>query len=319
MSKLPTLMPQNMTEAMEFSKMVASSNMVPANYKGKPQDVMVAIQWGYELGLQPLQAMQNISVINGKPSVYGDAALALVKNDSRCAGVSETIEGEGDNRKAICKVKRRYGDEIEETIKTFSVQDAKKARLWGKQGPWSSYPDRMLTMRARGFALRDSFPDALKGMITREEAEDYPEDAQIKDITPVSNPLDALEAPPVQPVVEPTPEPEPEPDAPPWDDNGDVLDKEPAYVLYRHDGKVKDEYDTDREYVAAYLDFMDVYQNAQVKQGSGPTYRERMTYIKQLKEANGPTMERLQEAELQKISDKYSVTLRALGANLNRK
>ena len=154
MNKLPTLAPQTMGEAMEFSKMVASSGMVPNNYKGKPQDVLVAVQWGYELGLQPLQALQNIAVINGKPSVYGDAALALVKNDPRCAGVSEWVEGEGDNKIAYCKVKRRYHDQIEETVKTFSVADAKRARLWGKVGPWTQYPDRMLTMRARGFALR---------------------------------------------------------------------------------------------------------------------------------------------------------------------
>ena len=95
MNKLPTLAPQTMAEAMDFSKMISHSEMVPKQYQGKPQDVLVAIQWGYELGLQPLQALQNIAVINGKPSVYGDAALALVKNDPRCAGVSETVTGEG--------------------------------------------------------------------------------------------------------------------------------------------------------------------------------------------------------------------------------
>ena len=57
----------------------------------------------------------------------------------------------------------------------FSVADAKKAHLWGRRGPWENYPERMLQMRARGFALRDSFPDALKGVITVEEAQDFPE------------------------------------------------------------------------------------------------------------------------------------------------
>jgi hypothetical protein len=54
-NKLPTLAPQTMAEAMEFSKMISHSQMVPKQYQGKPQDVLVAIQWGYELGLQPLQ------------------------------------------------------------------------------------------------------------------------------------------------------------------------------------------------------------------------------------------------------------------------
>jgi len=57
MNKLPTLAPQTMGEAIEFSKMVAGSGMVPNNYKNKPQDVLVAVQWGYEMGLQPLQAL----------------------------------------------------------------------------------------------------------------------------------------------------------------------------------------------------------------------------------------------------------------------
>ena len=188
MSKAITLAPTNMTEAMEFSKMISASGMCPTQYRSKPNDILVAIQWGYEIGLPPLQALQNIAVINGKPSIYGDAALALVKNDSRCMGVTEWVEGEGENKTAYCVVKRKYGEEIEETKRTFSVTDAKSARLWGKQGPWTQYPDRMLQMRARGFALRDSFPDALKGVITIEEAQDYP---QQKDITP-KNPLDKL-------------------------------------------------------------------------------------------------------------------------------
>ena len=65
MTKSLTLAPQNMTEAMEFSKMLAQSGMVPNNFKGKPQDCLVAMQWGFEVGLQPMQALQNIAVING--------------------------------------------------------------------------------------------------------------------------------------------------------------------------------------------------------------------------------------------------------------
>ncbi len=168
------LEPKNMTEAMDFSKMLASSSMVPPNFKGKPQDVLVAVQWGYEIGLKPLQALQNLAVINGKPSIYGDAAIALVKSDKRCLGISETIEGEGDNRKAVCRIKRSYGSEVEETVREFSVSDAKTAKLWGKAGTWTQYPARMLAMRARGFALRDAFPDVLRGVITKEEAKDYP-------------------------------------------------------------------------------------------------------------------------------------------------
>jgi len=74
--------PATMDEAMKFSEMLARSSMVPRQYQGKPEDVLVACQWGREIGLAPMQALQNIAVINGKPSVYGDAAMALVQASS---------------------------------------------------------------------------------------------------------------------------------------------------------------------------------------------------------------------------------------------
>lgn len=185
--------PQTMTEAIEFSGMLAKSQMVPKAYQNKPEDVLVAIQWGFELGLAPLQALQNIACINGKPSVYGDAAMALVQNSPICEDVKEYFEGEGtSNPVAVCVAKRKNRSEV---VSKYSVEDAKRAGLWNKSGPWTQYPKRMLQMRARGFALRDAFPDVLKGLITVEEAQDYPETEE-KDITPKpvlsNNPLDAI-------------------------------------------------------------------------------------------------------------------------------
>ncbi len=190
--------PTTLDEAMRFSEMLAKSSMVPKQYQNKPEDVLVAVQWGKELGLAPLQALQNIACINGKPSVYGDAALALVQASQLCEGIDEHIEGEGTtNPVAICIAKRRGRNPV---VSRFSVEDAKRAGLWGKQGPWQSYPKRMLAMRARGFALRDAFPDALKGLITVEEAQDFPPEARpqpAKNITPLpANPLDRIAAPP---------------------------------------------------------------------------------------------------------------------------
>jgi hypothetical protein len=171
--------PTTLAEAVQFSEMLASSSMVPRAYQGKPQDVLVCVQWGYEMGLAPMQALQNIAVINGKPSVYGDAAMALVQASPVCEDVEEYFEGEGTvNPVAVCVAKRKGRKPV--TVR-FSVEDAKRAGLWGKQGPWSAYPKRMMQMRARGFALRDAFPDVLKGMITAEEAQDYPEEAKPRD------------------------------------------------------------------------------------------------------------------------------------------
>ena len=199
MSQLANLgfAPTNLQEALQFSTMLSKSQMVPKAYQGKPEDILVAMQWGYEIGLAPMQALQSISVINGKPSVYGDAAMALVQSSPVCEGIEEYIEGKGTpNPVAVCVAHRKGRKPV---TGKFSVEQARKAGLWGKQGPWTAYPERMMQMRARGFALRDAFPDVLRGLITAEEAADYPAE---KDITPAArpasaNPLDRL-APPKQ-------------------------------------------------------------------------------------------------------------------------
>ncbi|SAL26138.1 recombinase RecT [Caballeronia telluris] len=168
------LSPKSLEEALKFADYLADSSIVPKDFQQKPGNILVAIQWGMELGLKPMQAMQNIAVINGRPSLWGDAVLALVRASPLCEYVYESFE----NGTAMCRVKRRGEDE---QFRTFSEADAKQAGLIGKQGPWAQYPQRMKQMRARAFALRDVFPDVLKGMPIAEEVSDF---ATEKDITP---------------------------------------------------------------------------------------------------------------------------------------
>ena len=160
-------------DAFRFAKMVAASDFAPKDFRGKPESCLLAIQHGSEVGLSPMQSLQSIACINGRPSVWGDAALALVIGSPVCEYVRETVDGEGDAMVATCEAKRRGYEKA--TFVRFAVADAKKAGLWGKAGPWTQYSRRMLQMRARGFALRDAFPDVLRGLVTAEEAQDYPQ------------------------------------------------------------------------------------------------------------------------------------------------
>lgn len=161
------LTPQSLDEALKMADMLASSDIVPKDYQNKPGNVLVAIQWGLELGLKPLQAMQNIAVINGRPALWGDAVLALVRASPVCEYVHESFLEDGT---AVCTVKRRGEAEQQ---RTFSDADAKLAGLADKAGPWKQYPKRMKQMRARAFALRDVFADVLKGMPVAEEVQDF--------------------------------------------------------------------------------------------------------------------------------------------------
>ncbi len=163
----------NSFEALwRFALCIAASPFAPRGLE-KPEAIVTAIQLGLEIGLSPMSALQNVAVINGRPGIYGDAALALVRASGRCEFYTQSLDFEGDERVATVTSKR--DDSPEPIVSTFSVRDAKRAGLWGKQGPWSQYPDRMLLFRARGFNLRDNFGDILKGMHTLEELRDINE------------------------------------------------------------------------------------------------------------------------------------------------
>lgn len=193
MSNLPAIRPQSLSEVMEYAKMISKSEMMPKDYRNKPENIVVAIQWGYEVGLNPIQALRNISIINGRPSIWGDAAIALVRASGLLEYCNESIE----NGVAICAVKRKGEPE---QVRTFSELEAKRAGLLNKQGPWSQYPQRMLQMRARGFALRDVFADVLNGVITAEEAQDTPADTER--VTIAAEPAPVAIAAPAEPVEE---------------------------------------------------------------------------------------------------------------------
>lgn len=161
------LSPQTFEQALTFSNYLADSDLVPKDFKGKPANCLIAMQWGAEIGLKPLQALQNLAIINGRPALWGDAVIALVRGSPLCEYVVETDDG----HTATCKVKRRGEPE---QVRTFSMDDAKRANLTGKQGPWTQYAPRMRQMRARAFALRDVFPDVLRGLPVAEEVMDTP-------------------------------------------------------------------------------------------------------------------------------------------------
>ena len=170
-----SFLPSTLSEWMDVSNMIAKSNMCPKDLIGKPESVFLALQMGAEIGLKPMQAIQNIAVINGRPCVWGDAALAVIKGHPDFLDLIEIVT---DN-KAICTIKRKGCADV---VREFTLEDANRAGLSKKPGPWTQYPKRMLQMRARSFAMRDSFPDALRGINIAEEVSDY--EMTEKNITP---------------------------------------------------------------------------------------------------------------------------------------
>jgi len=171
-----SLVPANMQEAFKLAEMMAASELVPKDYRGKPGNVLIAVQMGAELGLSPMASIQNISVINGRPGLWGDAGKALLL----AAGFQieeDDIEVIRKNGKACCRITRPGGSQVVE--RTFSLEDAKQANLLSKDGPWRQYRERQMAWRAFWFAARDAAADVLKGLGGKEELVDLPPEVDV--------------------------------------------------------------------------------------------------------------------------------------------
>lgn len=163
------LSPQTFEQALTFSQYLADSDMVPKAYRGKPGDCLIAMQWGYEVGLKPLQALQSIATINGKPGVFGDAGKAILLA-AGCIIEEDDTEVVKARQRGRCKITRPGRPPTE---RTFSLEDAKTAGLWNKEGPWRTYPWRQMAWRAFWFAARDAASDLLRGLPGAEELIDH--------------------------------------------------------------------------------------------------------------------------------------------------
>jgi hypothetical protein len=182
------LLPRNYGDVMQVAAIMAKSGIVPSAMAGKPEACAVAIMFGLEIGLSPNQAVQNVMIVNGRASIWGDAVKALVMGSGKCELFDEDPHHialkQGFGRCRLVRKKEFGGGEVEVQ---FSIEDAKRAKLWTKSGPWTDHPGRMLQVRARGWACRDLFPDTLKGMQMYEEVVDF----QLLDREPVQMPRKA--------------------------------------------------------------------------------------------------------------------------------
>jgi hypothetical protein len=221
------LLPRNLAEAKDLAHDIFESRLCPPGLDTEAK-VFICILTGAELGISPMRAVQELAIINNRPTVPGGLALTLVRASGQLEDWEEGVDGEGDGRHGYCRVKRKGENRVYES--TFSVADAKRAGLWDTRAkvrrknrstgewfevandqPWFCYPDRMLVMRARGFRLRDSFGDILGGLYLKEEFEGTTIEGEL-----ASRPPSDIEPPPPPP---PPPEgPGKPPETPPASD-----------------------------------------------------------------------------------------------------
>lgn len=165
------IMPRDYDEVQRIAALFAASgDMVPKDFRQNVAACSMAIMWGMELGVSPIQAIQGIAVIRGRPSVWGDLLLALVYRHPDFDDILEEEIKDGTTVVgARCTVWRKGRSRAR--VQEFTMAMALKAGLLPakEDAAWTKYTDRMLKMRARSWCLRDEFPDAVRGMAVVEE------------------------------------------------------------------------------------------------------------------------------------------------------
>lgn len=135
-----------------IAQRVADTEFVPQAFRRRPEAVLAAIQFGAELGIGPMQSLQSIDVIQGKPTLSAEAMRARVF----AAGHTITTEAYTDEECVLVGTRK---DGTTDTVK-FTMEDARRAGLAGKES-WKKYPRSMLLARATSELCRMLFPDVL--------------------------------------------------------------------------------------------------------------------------------------------------------------
>lgn len=160
--------PQNLNEALTISKQLATSDLCPKSFGGKPENVLAAIMMGHELGFGVMQSLSNIAVVNGRASVWGEAVSALILNSGICEYLLDSVSGEGKTMAVTIKTKRTG---MPEYSYTYSWADAEKAGLTGKD-TYQKYPKDMLYWKCLGRISKRIYADILKGIAIRENMDE---------------------------------------------------------------------------------------------------------------------------------------------------
>ena len=171
------MVPKSIAEVRELARLIGLAEWAPDSYRDLDgnyiqQKIELAIMHGATVGLGPIAAVQSIAVIDGMPTIWGDGALSIVERSGLLEDMLEEYQSDSEEGlAAICTMRRRRRPTPIQN--RFSMAMAEQAQLTRKEGPWQSYPQRMLKMRARSWTIRDGFADVLRGLHIREEVDDF--------------------------------------------------------------------------------------------------------------------------------------------------
>lgn len=154
--------PAEWIAALRLSSRICDTPFVPKPLRGDPHAVLACILTGRELGLGPMQSLQMVNVIEGRPAASAQLMRALV---NRAGHRVDVVEAKQDS---VTMSGTRRDTGARATV-TWTLDDAHRAGL-DKNPAWSKYPRSMLLARATSELCRMLFADVIGGLYTPEES-----------------------------------------------------------------------------------------------------------------------------------------------------
>lgn len=164
----------NMDKLMAMSNMLAKSTIVPISYQNRPENCFVALDMASRMGMSPMIVMQNLYVIQGKPSFSGSAIAAMINSSPKFKNVELHFVGEEgkDSWGAYVTAEKASSGKL---LKggTVTIAISKKEGWYGKTGSkWQTMPEIMLSYRAYAWFGRVYAPELMMGLQSTEEIGD---------------------------------------------------------------------------------------------------------------------------------------------------
>lgn len=177
MSNALALVPRDTNEAFQLATRAITSGLF-AQLR-KPEEALVILMMGAELGLGPMQALRSIYVVSGKTVLSADLLVALVRRSGECA--SWRVVESTDQR---CEIRTTRKGETQEETCVWTMERAIKAGVTSKP-TWKNFPAQMLKARAAAELARQVYPDVgIAGLYTRDEIEDQPQRVDVRVMSP---------------------------------------------------------------------------------------------------------------------------------------
>lgn len=160
----------NFMMATQMAKALASSTVVPKEYQGNFSNGLVAIEIAQRLRTSPLMVMQNLNVIQGRPSWSAQFLIAMVNGSGKYdmeLQFDEKTDKDGKPFSCQCWTERK-GRKVTGIVVDMEMA---KAEGWvGKNGSkWKTMPQVMLRYRAASFFARMNCPELTLGYYSQDE------------------------------------------------------------------------------------------------------------------------------------------------------